>query len=143
MQNLFENTEINETATTTAPEVVPILDSIEFSFNWNDKLCCRCFTTIRLSGRYNVGDEVNIILKKQFIGVATIRCKEQRLLEQIKDFIAYVDTGYNAEKTKEILTTMYKNKNINWAKQPLYIYVLEYDQNHISTTASAQTMANP
>jgi hypothetical protein len=90
-----------------------------------------------------VGDEVNIYLKGQFIGVAVIRCKEQRLLDQIKDFIAYLDTGYNAEKAKEILTTMYKTKNINWTKQPLYIYVLEYDQNHISESASAQTIANP
>jgi hypothetical protein len=52
------------------------------------------------------------------------------LLDQINDWIARLDTGYDAEKCKELLRTMYKNKGIDWSKQQLaYVMLERYEPN--------------
>ncbi len=101
------------------------MKTLNFSFNWNNKLDCKAFTTLRLSDRFKMGDEVEVLLNKKPIegrhfvsGIKTLR------LEEINTYIAYLDTGYSAGECKEILQKMYKKKNIDWTTQNIYFYLI-------------------
>lgn len=88
--------------------------NINFSYNWNNKLNCKAFTTIRLKNvnKYQIGKEYNILLKKQLLKSAIIEDIKTIYFNQINEFIARVDTGYSAEETKNILKKMYSKINI-------------------------------
>lgn len=98
--------------------------NINFSYNWNNKLNCKAFTTIRLKNvnKYQIGKEYNILLKKQLLKSAIIEDIKTIYFNQINEFIARVDTGYSAEETKNILKKMYSK--INLETQPFSFILL-------------------
>jgi len=104
------------------------MEEIKFSYNWNNKLNNNYFTTLRLSDRFKIGKKYPVFLKKKQIGTGEIMAKKYFLLKQINDYIAYLDTGYNATKCKEILRTMYKNKLIDWNNQQLCLYLIRLER---------------
>lgn len=85
---------------------------LEFSQNWNNKLDCDAFTTVR---QYNIekqraGTLFLVVLKKEPVCLAkVIRCMPMRL-QDINDALAFVDCGHNAEYLRSVLRTMYKHK---------------------------------
>ncbi|HMN89784.1 MAG TPA: hypothetical protein PKD70_11205 [Saprospiraceae bacterium] len=96
--------------------MIPIKTKVlRFSYNWNKKLNCNCFTTLRLAGSWQEGDTVSVVLKDgsiykelgeaYIIGVKTFYCNS------INEYIARLDTGYSAAKCKEIIRRMYKKDN--------------------------------
>lgn len=93
-------------------------NKIKFSFNWNNKLENKAFTTIRLHNpnKYKTGNVYEIELNETPKGTA--RLQEIRVLNlwQLNDFICYLDTGYNKEQTLNMLQRMYKNIDPNTAK---------------------------
>ena len=95
---------------------------LEFNTNWNNKLECGAFTTIRLSDKYEIGDMVEVRLKGTVKTHGIIRGKRCILLDMINNFIAYIDTGYNADECKNILTTMYKKKTLT-GQSSLFIFI--------------------
>lgn len=87
---------------------------INFSYNWNNKLQCHYYTTLRLnSPKFTVGLKYEIQLKKQKIHVGKII--EIRLLsiDKINEFIGGLDTGYSAEECRLILKRMYKDQDLS------------------------------
>jgi hypothetical protein len=82
---------------------------LNFSFNWNNKLDCNAFTSIRLyqPEKHFVGNQVNILLKGHNKGSGVLKGVKPMNLRQINDYIAYLDTGYDAEECKNILRRMY------------------------------------
>ena len=107
-------------------------NEIRFSYNWNNKLDCHSFTTLRLSDKYKIGDVYNILLRGKIghyenKGKAKIIDNKSFLLNDINEFIARLDTGYSAEKCKQILTAMYKNKNVDWSKQKINFILFSYE----------------
>lgn len=101
------------------------MENLIFSHNWNKKLHCNCFTTIRISGRFSKGNEIDILLKGEKLGVAKVIDKKQIYLEQITEGMAYLDTGYNRDETIKIIKTMYPEVN-DWTSKPIYWYLLKY-----------------
>ena len=103
-------------------------EDLKFGHNWNNKLNCDCFTTLRLHNpkRYFVGAVKNIKLNEVFKGKATILCVVRFRLDQISEHVARLDTGYSAEDCKKMIRTMYKDKPINWNTQLLDFPVLMY-----------------
>lgn len=101
------------------------MKTLRFNHNWNKKLDCHCFTTLRLSSGYNFGETVQVLLGGVNWCLAKVTGKKQFNIEDINAFIAGVDTGYSAEECKQLLRNMYKNKNIDWSKQPVYLYLLQ------------------
>jgi hypothetical protein len=101
------------------------MNIINFSYNWNNKLDCKAFTTLRLSDKYNISDIVEIHLKNKLLFKAEVIDKKYLKLDKINHFIAYIDTGYNYQECIDILKKMYKNKNINWETQIIYFYLLK------------------
>lgn len=98
-------------------------DKLEFSTNWNNKLDCTYFTTLRLSGRFSVGDKIEVWEKKTFKGEAQVVKKIALLLKDISDIMAYLDTGYSAEETRSIIKKIYP-KITNWDTTPIYYYLI-------------------
>lgn len=86
--------------------------ALKFSYNWNNKLHCKCFTTIRLSGKWQKGEIVNVFLKDgsnwidkgkgQIIDIKSFQTSS------INEYVARLDTGYSAAECKKIIQSMYK-----------------------------------
>lgn len=86
-------------------------DYIKFSYNWNNKLNCKSYTTIRPynSIKYVLNFCYKIILNNEYLHTAQIVDIKNFKLKDITNFIAYIDTGYSKEETINIIQKMYKN----------------------------------
>lgn len=106
------------------------IKTLSFSYNWNNKLHCKAFTTIRLkSNKFIVGENYKIIQKtpKDSLinhGLAKLVSIKQFTLDEINEYMARIDTGYSLEECRKIILTMYKNKNIDWKTQLLVMPLL-------------------
>ncbi len=97
------------------------MKTLNFNFNWNNKLSCDYFTTIRISDYFNVGDEVLIQLNKQSIDSGIISEKICTRIEKLTELVSRIDTGYNREQTIGIIKKMYPGIT-DWENQKIYIY---------------------
>lgn len=85
------------------------MDTINFSTNWNNKLACKVFTTIRLHNplKYFPGK----MYEARLNGTPCCHVKCIRLYtvtqEKLSDYICLLDTGYAREQTLKILSKMY------------------------------------
>lgn len=90
---------------------------ITFSYNWNNKLDCKAFTTLRLKqGKYVPEKVYDIYLEKkghnaEYLGKARCEAVKDLHLEQVNEFIAYLDTGYNTVECRRIVRRMYGKEN--------------------------------
>lgn len=97
---------------------------LTFSTNWNNKLDCDVFSTIRLgAAKYFKGNKFKIVLKNGTPFFATVLEVYWFKLNQLTDARAYLDTGYDKEKTIDIIRTMYKNTEVN-VDEANFVYVL-------------------
>jgi hypothetical protein len=82
-----------------------------FSTNWNKKLDCTYYSTLRMSDRYAVGQKGLITLKNQPRHIGEIIAKNAVKLDSgpsaYLDVLAYLDTGYNWKETLGIIKKMY------------------------------------
>lgn len=71
--------------------------AISFSYNWNKKLDCDAFTTIRLfqPEKYCIGEQYEIELKKEKLFEGVIIDVKKFWLKDLSNFVAYLDTGYS------------------------------------------------
>ena len=101
------------------------MKGFNFSYDWNGKLSNKAFTTIRLSDKCDVGDEIYVSLKGEKLpDLFLVKERKAFKLEAINEFIGYIDTGYSAEETKDILKKMYSKRNVNWETQTIFLYLL-------------------
>jgi hypothetical protein len=86
------------------------LPVVKFSFNWNNKLNNHAFTTLRLHnpGKYLPGQRYQIELKGQPTGTAVLFEKRTVKMQDLNNFVCYLDTGYNRTETIGIFKRMYK-----------------------------------
>jgi len=91
-------------------------NEINFNYNWNNKLAGKFFTTLRLKDetRFHIGETYAIMLKGKHVFDADIADIRHFYLKDINNFVAGLDTGYDAVECRKIITTMYKKSNINW-----------------------------
>ena len=97
--------------------MTPVFEVLNFSENWNHKLDCTAFTTIRIeSAKYQIGQFKAIKLKGKLYKshLYQIKAIKRFKLSSINDYMAYVDTGYNAQTCRNIIEKMYNNKGVNW-----------------------------
>ena len=106
------------------------LKSIKFTYNWNNKLKCNYFTTMRLANpeKYKVGNQHKILFLENGVyrdyGIGEIVAIRNLRLHQLNIFICGLDTGYSVDQTKQIIYKMYKNRiaDINHADFNLVLY---------------------
>jgi hypothetical protein len=97
-----------------------------FTRNWNGKLDCHVFTTLRLPSRkYKVGDVHEIWLNNKFHKFAKIKEISQLKITEIDEYIAGQDTGLSASKARELLQRMYANYTLDWNTQNLFYVLFE------------------
>ena len=108
--------------------------TIRFNTNWNNKLNCNSFSTIRLSSpnKYKEGEIYNILLvdksgkaTKNF-GFAKLLSINEFLLDNITPAMCLLDTSYNKPEFIKMFQTMYKNYRIDFSKKKLMFLVLQF-----------------
>lgn len=82
---------------------------VKFSYNWNKKLDCHAFTTIRLYNplKHYKGQSVRLLLKDEVLGEGMIHEMVVFYLNALNPFMSYIDTGYSLEETVGIIKKMY------------------------------------
>jgi hypothetical protein len=111
------------------------METLIFHHNWNNKLHCYVMTTIRLrnDAKYKKSARFKVILKvgekQNIFGVFEVVDIRHVKLHEIPSYIAYLDTGYDVHKTRDIIKTMYKHKSpsIDWNTQDISIILLKKD----------------
>lgn len=94
-----------------------MINRITFGYNWNGKLDCDYYTTIRLHNpkKWKVGDIKEVWLKQgkewEQLDSVEILAVKTFSLEKLTDWIAYLDTGYNRAHALKIFRNMYKQEN--------------------------------
>ena len=84
-------------------------EKLAFSYNWNNKLDCKAFTTVRIdNSKYQVGGYVEVSLNGKHHSDCKIIDKKTVLFTQFNEFMAHIDTGYSLDEFKGILKKMYK-----------------------------------
>lgn len=107
---------------------------LDYSTNWNNKLDSPIHTTIRLSGRFRVGDVIAEFLNNEFKGHVKVIDKKRILLDSLNDWVAGIDTGYTRDETIKLVKTMYKNKGVDFATTPVYLYLLKRTEVQVGIT---------
>lgn len=100
-------------------------DQLNFSTNWNGKLMCEYFTSIRLHNprKFAVGNKFDVYLKGAYMGVHEVVGHKRLTVETISEWIALLDTGYPLVECQNIIRTMYK-KIDNFTDQSSLSYIL-------------------
>jgi len=92
--------------------------TIKFSYNWNGKLDCLFFTTIRIHSynAYLYGETVTVERTYEKSGdntsLALIVHKDTMRLKNIPEYTFFTDTGYNKDNSIRMFENMYKNRGI-------------------------------
>ncbi len=95
------------------------MSTLRFSKNWNNKLDCDCFTTIRQPNPYyKIGNVLYPVLElanQKQIGYrsATIIYTKDYLLKDIPEHICQLDTGLPKHKFDQLMMNFYKNKTVH------------------------------
>jgi hypothetical protein len=103
------------------------MDTLRFSTNWNHKLDCDCFTSIReySKERFFPGREIQIELKGEAICKARVVLVRECYIDNLTELDCYLDTGYSKAETIRILETMYKNRPVNVHTQKFALVLLK------------------
>ena len=98
---------------------------LDFSNNWNGKLNCFSFTTIRSnSNKYKIDDEVVVRLKNIiYCKVILIKIRTLSINEIIEEGIHITDTGLNNHEFYELLKSFY-SKKIWWKNKETKMNIL-------------------
>lgn len=89
------------------------MDTIHFSYNWNNKLDCNIFTTIRIYNKqkHYIGAQFNITWQFE---KETIELEPRQIvllntftLDKFTPGMALIDTGYDLPEAKAIIMNMY------------------------------------
>ena len=97
------------------------IQNLEFNQNWNGKLDCDCFTSIRLgnSKKYAVGYTYRVCIVqhervlKTYPRLVTCVAKISLKMNAFTDYMCHLDTGTSVEETKAILRDLYRFKQFN------------------------------
>lgn len=101
------------------------MEKLEFSTNWNNKLDCKCFTTIRVYNptKHFHGNKFEVHLQKKYKAKVEVLSVGVIKIKDLTDYICYIDTGYSKQETIEILYKMYPR--IDFKNQYLTILLLK------------------
>lgn len=128
------------------------METLSFSHNWNLKLNCRSFSTVRVENpkKYRLNEEYRVLLKQTGtrppidMGIAVLRHISHFYLFDVNPGISLLDANLNREDFIKLVLTMYKNAGIDFNKQRMSFLVFQYLQikQVDKTAATARMTAN-
>ena len=96
---------------------------LSFSYNWNKKLDCQAFTTIRKT-RYEPGTILKVFHKKEYIKTVYVESVKEFKLHQLNSFMSYLDTGYSVQECQNIIKKMYSARYTDLDTETFYFHLL-------------------
>lgn len=104
--------EFNGTIVYDAPDLSDDIPEITFSSNWNRKLNCEYFTTIRLhnQAKYRKGRRYRIMERKREVGLAVAIDVKHIRMDQLTEWHSRLDAGMCLDDFRGMLFKMYKNR---------------------------------
>ena len=128
------------------------METLTFTHNWNLKLNCRSFSTVRVENpkKYRLNEEYRVLLKQTGtrptidMGIAVLRHISHFYLFDVNPGISLLDANLNREDFIKLVLTMYKNAGIDFNKQRMSFLVFQYLQikQVDKTAATARMTAN-
>lgn len=105
---------------------------LRFTSNWNNKLDCHAFTTLRLfnPSLHFIGKRVHIWLNDDDKGTGEIKAIRRFLLTELNEFVAYLDTGYSPDETRKIFHNMYHQIDFATTKFALLLIIKDKIPKH-------------
>lgn len=102
------------------------MENIVFSQNWNNKLLCGAFTTVRMENpdRYRWGGEYTVVMGRHQLGSAKIVMLKTLYYKDLTEGMSMVDTGRPLPYLLKLLDSFYPSAN--WSVDRLNWMVLEY-----------------
>lgn len=104
------------------------MNTTNFTQNWNGKLLCDCFSTIRLHPGFQRGDIHEIFLNKTFLGYAKIVALRTVKFMEITDTLAYSDAGHNDTYMREVFRKMYGHID---AQRDMFMPTFQWTERHL------------
>lgn len=103
------------------------MEKLTFSTNWNNKLECKCFSTIRIynPSKHFRGNQFDVFLQRKYKGKVVVLGVIKTYLDKLNDYVCYLDTGYNKAETIDLFKKIYKSKNIDFSKKQITILLLQ------------------
>lgn len=95
------------------------MHTLKFSYNWNKKLFCNCFTSFRIFNdkKYQIGHQYNILLKVKNVYKKIFEAELINIivfkLDEIPEYFARIDTGYSKQEFISLVEKMYINSAID------------------------------
>jgi hypothetical protein len=111
-----------------------MVKTLEFSYNWNNKLNCKSFSTVRIKNlnKYVFLDEYQVVLKTKGTGadiqkgLARLQSIHYFHLHNVSPAISFLDSNLSVIDFQKLVLKMYKNKNIDFRKTELCFLVFQY-----------------
>ena len=98
-----------------------------FDQNFNNKLSCNVFTTLRLTTQYQINDTVKISLQNKFLAYVEVIDKLTfTSISEVPPVIFTVDTGLEYDKAIPFFKSLYAHVLVDFETQPVYLYVLRH-----------------
>ncbi len=94
---------------------------INFSENWNNKLNCTAFTTIRKAREkyYQLNHSYQINLNRKRIGKARLIKIRIITLHTVNEYVSRLDTGLSTDEFRKLMIELYPDTD--WDNQLLYL----------------------
>jgi len=107
---------------------------LNFSYNWNNKLYNKAFTSIRLYNptKYVINNLYNVNLKGNYLFTAKLIDLKILYPKNISNWLAYLDSGYNAEEVINILSKIYKNNNDILNTKFHYLLLVRVEESNVN-----------
>lgn len=103
---------------------------IKFSTNWNQKLNCKHFTTLRISGKYEGANHLLVEFKGKYKVGRVIETRKLKLWS-LNEFMCRLDTGYSLKETFDIIGKMYNFDPVR-ENRTIYLYLIQTDTDWIT-----------
>lgn len=110
------------------------IKTLHFSYNWNNKLGCKSFSTVRVSNpkKYQLIElyEITLAGKKdepvKSLGIARLQAITNFYLHQVTAGMSFLDANLSRIDFMQLVEKMYKNKNIDFKRKQMSFLVLQY-----------------
>ena len=125
---------IHNSISNQMPGPFPLLKELNFSHNWNNKLDCNSFSTVRIrnDNKYQLLDLFRVFLKREVypqnvdFAIARLQSITHFYLHKVTPGITFIDANLPVIDFIQLITKMYKNKGINFHKQQMSFLVFQY-----------------